>query len=177
MSKRVILSAVVIVIAFTSLNYYTQSHLKSYRFPGESMAPVLEKDDRVFVNLSKYKNQSPVRGDIIVFIYPPNRAQTFAKRVVGLPGDKVQIISGKIHINGQRIESTAFPPDRKYLSRDDWAYGKEDQIVEVPEGMYYVLGDQTDRSSDSRQWGFIPAKDILGKVVMVYWPPLHWKFL
>jgi signal peptidase I len=133
-----------------------------------SMQPTLYAGDMVIVNKLAYRfNNSPHRGDVIVFKYPPDpESIPYIKRVVGLPGDQVHIADGKVYINGQLI-------DEPYLKVStnrggDWT---------VPDKQLFVMGDNRNNSRDSRAWGFVPFENIIGRAELIYLPPQHWAFL
>ncbi len=145
---------------------------QAYKIPTGSMRPTLMENDRVLVNKFIYHFHEPKRSDIIVFRYPGDgKKRDFIKRLVGLPGDEIEIKQGKIYIDGE-----SFPEDsvfRKfyYYNREDWEYGGEDKKILVPENSFFVLGDNSAQSSDSRNWGFVKRKELIGKAFMIYWPP------
>jgi signal peptidase I len=155
-----------------------------YRIPSSSMEPTLHCarpaqgcearfSDRVLANRFIYHFHSPRRGDIVVFNVPAEAkvkcgaGGTFVKRIIGLPGDKVQdrVINGAgyIYIDGQKLDEPYIQPSR----RDN---GPQ-KTWRVPQGEYFMMGDNRASSCDSRSWGFLPRKDIIGKVFMTYWPP------
>lgn len=116
----------------------------------------------------------PKRGDVIVFVYPADRSKDFIKRLIGLPGDVVEIREGRIIINGQLV--TEAPISKLYYyNRGD--YGAAGQPIKVPEGKYFVLGDNSGASHDSRYWGFVDEKDIVGKAQVIFWPILRVRFI
>jgi signal peptidase I len=129
---------------------------------GSSMLPGIESHERIFVNRFVYQIEPIRRGDIIVFRYPLDPAKTFIKRVVGLPGDWVSIRNGRVYINGRRLDEPYVP--RAYLDHESYP------AVHVPPNHYYVLGDHRDDSNDSRVWGTVNRKLIIGKAVFAYWP-------
>jgi signal peptidase I len=131
------------------------------RVDGYSMEPTLKTGEFVFVNRLIYKLGSPSHGDVIVFRYPRDPEQEFIKRVIGLPGDRVQIERGQVMVNGQVLTEP-------YISAPP-AYRLDE--VRVPENQLFVLGDNRNNSSDSHQWGMVPMEDVIGKAVLVYWPP------
>lgn len=167
-----------------------------FRIPSGSLEPTLLMGDFILVNKYDYgvrlpivhkkiiKHGEPQRGDIIVFRWPPNPSIDFIKRVVGLPGDKISYIGKELYINGEKISQEAV------VSRDNTSQQKEfseDLLgvkhdiyidpektsrdftdIEVPEGMYFVMGDNRDDSADSRFWGFVPEENIVGKAVLVW---------
>lgn len=141
-----------------------------YKIPTGSMRPVLMEGDRIFVEKITYRFGEPERGDVVVFKYPLDRKKDFVKRLVAFGGETVEIKKGQIFINGARLETPRVFLERFYYNRSDWAYGKEDQKIEVPPGHLFVLGDNSAASSDSRNWGFVPRKDVVGQAVLIWWP-------
>ncbi len=129
---------------------------------GSSMLPGIESHERIFVNKFIYRIEPIHRGDIIVFRYPRDPAKIFIKRVIGLPGDWVSIRGGHVYINGRRLHEPYVP--RSYADPSNYP------TVHVPPHRYYVLGDHRDDSSDSRVWGTVPRRLIIGKAAFAYWP-------
>ena len=109
----------------------------------------------------------PKRGDVMVFVYPEDRSKDFIKRLIGLPGETVEIRDGKILINGQEVTDPAIA-NTYYYNRGD--YGQEGVPITVPPGHYFMLGDNSGSSHDSRYWGFIDEKDVVGKAEFIFWP-------
>jgi signal peptidase I len=151
-----------------------------YRIPSSSMEPTLHCarpgsgcetrfSDRVLANRFIYHFRSPARGDIIVFKTPPAAAQkcgaggTFVKRLIGLPGETWEERNGYVYINGKRLVE----PYVKGGRRDTGTYPKRT----IPSGRYFFMGDNRVQSCDSREWGPVPRKNIIGEVFFVYWPP------
>ncbi len=128
---------------------------------GTSMEPRLEPQDRLFVNKFVYYLSDIVRGDIVVFWYPRDRSKSFIKRVIGLPGDRVEIRSGTVFVNGQRLSEP-------YLQRRLDVKSHSSEMI--PPQHYFVLGDHRNSSSDSRDWGTVPRQNIFGEAVFRYWP-------
>jgi signal peptidase I len=134
--------------------------------PSGSMEPTLEVNDRLVVEKVSYHFNPPERGDIVVFwppegLTPPGqRRDAFIKRVIGLPGDVVEVRDGQVYINNEALAEDYIkaPPD--------YQWGPE----EVPEGAYLVLGDNRNSSYDSHAWGFLPGDNIIGKAVVRFWP-------
>ena len=153
--RDVLLTSLLAFIAF--LVFYQPVQVE-----GTSMLPLLKNHERIVVNKIAYHVESIQRGDIIVFRYPLDPAQSFIKRVIGLPGDWVGIRDGKVYVNGRRLTEPYVLP--AYL--DDETYAP----VHVAPGHYYVLGDHRDFSNDSREWGTVARKYIYGKAVFAYWP-------
>lgn len=132
------------------------------------MYPNFHDREYVLTNLITLRFGQPVRGDVIVFKAPPDPDKDFIKRVIGLPGDSVMVKDGQVSVNGQLYDESS------YLSPDVKTYGgaflKDGESVVVPSGEYFVMGDNRPYSSDSREWGFVPAGNIIGKSFLVYWP-------
>src|SRR5579872_950353 len=129
---------------------------------GTSMAPLLSDQERIFINKFVYHFEPIERGDVVVFWYPLDRSKSFIKRVVGLPGDEVEIRRGHVYINGRNLEEPYVPA--QYV--DTAAYGP----VQVPRDEYFVMGDHRISSNDSRIFGPVPEGFIYGKAVFAYWP-------
>jgi signal peptidase I len=129
---------------------------------GTSMAPLLSDQERIFINKFAYRLGSIARGDVVVFWYPLDPAKSFIKRVVGLPGDLVEIRKGQVLINGRVLKEPYLPQD--YM--DYSAYGP----LRVQPGEYFVLGDHRTSSNDSRMFGTVSGRYIYGKAVFAYWP-------
>lgn len=136
------------------------------RVDGRSMEPTLNSGQFVLVNKLAYRFGSPQYGDIIVFHYPRNPDQEYIKRVIGLPGDLVEIKAGKISVNGQLIEEPYILNEPSYQDR-----------VRVPVNALFVLGDNRNNSSDSHTWGAVPVESVVGKAFLIYWPPQDWGIL
>ena len=128
---------------------------------GTSMAPRLADQERIFVNKLSYRFANVERGDIVVFWYPRNPAKSFIKRVIGVPGETVEIKRGVVFVDGRRLEEPYLRSE--YLDHDY-------HTTRVPEAQYFVLGDRRNSSNDSRNWGCVPRRNIFGKAVFRYWP-------
>jgi signal peptidase I len=150
--------------------------LGPYKIPTGSMRPTFLEEDRIFVDKISYRFHEPVRGDIIVFRYPLDRKKDFVKRLAGLPGDELEIRDGKLVVNGKPIDQAPFA-GHYYYNREDWEFGKQGQVIKVPAGMYFALGDNSAQSSDSRNWGFVPKSDLVGKAFCIWWPPQRIKLV
>ncbi|MDE3156224.1 MAG: signal peptidase I [Acidobacteriota bacterium] len=132
------------------------------RVEGQSMAPTLENQDRLIINKLAYRLSDPQRGDIVMLYYPLDPDKAFVKRVIAEEGDTVRITDGVVYVNDVRLPDRYVLP--AYRSHDDWG----PQVI--PEGYYFVLGDHRDDSSDSRQWGMVPKRYIVGRVQVRWWP-------
>lgn len=149
-----------------------------YKIPTGSMIPTLLVGDKIFVDKISYRFEPPKRGDIVVFKYPLDPKKDFVKRLVGLPGERIEIRGGVALVNGQPMTDPPFSKNYYYnVDRDDWKYGHTGQVFEVPAHYYFVLGDNSANSSDSRNWGFVPQHNVLGKAKLIWWPPNRVKVL
>ena len=129
---------------------------------GTSMMPRLENHERIFINKFVYRFEPIHRGDIVVFWYPLDPSKSYIKRVIGRPGDRIEIDRGQVVVNGAPLKETYVPPEY----RDQQSM----MMRIVPPDEYFVLGDHRSSSNDSRAWGMVPRYDIYGKAVFVYWP-------
>ena len=132
------------------------------RVEGMSMAPTLEDQDRLIVNKFAYRVGEPHRGDIVMLYYPVDPDKSFVKRVIAEEYDTVRIVDGNVFVNEAPMKDDFVPEE--YRAHDDWG----PQVI--PEGYYFVLGDHRNNSSDSRHWGFVPKRYIIGKVQIRWWP-------
>ncbi len=168
---------IALVLAFLIRTFVVQA----FKIPSGSMEPTLEIGDHILVNkfiygvkipftsIRLFPLEKPKRGDVVVFIYPLDPSKDFIKRVVAVEGDTVQIVNKKLLINGTEV------PDPYAVYKDDTIFPGEVQKrdnfgpVTVPKGCLFVLGDNRDRSLDSRFWGFVPIEDLRGKAFIIYW--------
>jgi len=141
--------------------------IEPFYIPSASMAPTLKQLDRILVSKIAYLFHKPKRWEVMVFRDPQDHGRNFIKRVVGLPGESLLIIDGEVYINGHRAPKPSGRDSLVYTSRGTWGTREP---VEIPAGCYFVLGDNSGSSSDSRTWKFVPAGDIIGKAVTVIWP-------
>ncbi len=129
---------------------------------GQSMEPNFEKGDYLIVDELSFRLREPKRGEVIVFKYPLNPRQRYIKRIIGLPGEKVTIEEGVVKINGEVLDEKEYLPP----------YIKTDGVLELKlgENEYFVLGDNRPASHDSRRWGPLPRKFIIGRAFLRLWP-------
>lgn len=132
------------------------------RVEGTSMLPMLEDQDRLFINKIAYRMGDIQRGDVVVFEYPRDHSKSYIKRVIALPGDKLRIEDGRVFVNGKRL-SEPYVPSR---FTDDRSQAE----MVLPANEYFVMGDHRSISSDSREFGPVDRGLIYGKAVFVYWP-------
>jgi signal peptidase I len=142
--------------------------IQAFKIPSGSMRPTLMEGDKLFVNKYIYRFKQPKRGDIIVFKYPEDPKKDFIKRLVAWGGEQVEIRDGKIYVDGKVLDSPKNFGRFYYYNHDP--YGAPREVIKVPEDSYYVLGDNSANSTDSRFWGFVPKKNVLGKAVLRWWP-------
>lgn len=148
----IILIALVVAVAVNKLV------IQSMMVMSGSMEPTLHIGEKILINRLAYKNQAPVRGEIIEFLVPSG--QDFTKRVIGVAGDKVEVRQGLVYINDQ-------PIDEPYIAEPaNYSYGP----VTVPEGDLFVLGDNRNQSDDSHSWGCLETNKVVGQVIAVYMP-------
>jgi signal peptidase I len=150
--------SVAVLFCFFLITFVAQA----FRVQGTSMLPLLEDGERIIVNKFVYRFQPIDRGDVVVFWYPKDPSVSFIKRVVGVPGDVVELRSGLLYVNSRRVQE-------QYL-RPQFNDGETHSPVEVSKGYYYVLGDHRNSSNDSRNWGEVPEKYIYGKAFFRFWP-------
>ena len=129
---------------------------------GTSMMPSLIDQERIFINKFVYRFGSIERGDMVVFWFPRDPTKSYIKRVIGLPGDIIEVDNGNVLVNNQRLDESYVTDE--YRDRSSMAPFK------VQPDEYFVLGDHRSSSNDSRSWGSVPRKYIYGKAVFVYWP-------
>jgi signal peptidase I len=150
---------VLAIILFLGINLVSARILVD----GASMEPTLETGERVIVNRLSYRFGNPQIGDIIVFHFPRDPSEEYIKRIIGLPGDSVQVKNGSVYVNGQLLNEGYIDVKTNYTGT--W---------QVPEGQLFVLGDNRNNSSDSHDWGTVPMDYVVGKAILVYWPPTDW---
>lgn len=169
--------AVALVLALFIRSFVVQA----FKIPSGSMLPTLQIGDHILVNKFLYGVRLPVldtvvvplstphRGDVVVFVYPVDPSKDFIKRVVGLPGDVVEIRDKRVYINGDRWDD----PHAYFADGQAHGHGGAPRDtygpITVPAQHLFVMGDNRDRSYDSRFWGFVDFKDVKGKAFMIYW--------
>lgn len=142
--------------------------VQAFKIPSGSMRPTLLEGDKIFVNKYTYRFNPPQRGDIIVFKFPGDMKKDFIKRLVAFDGEEVEIRSGKIFVGGKALEDQESFGKFYYYNHDP--FGGPNEKIHVPADSYYVLGDNSANSTDSRFWGFVPKKNMIGKAIFRWWP-------
>ena len=151
-------------LCYAGLFFYflTTYGYQSFQVEGVSMMPLLHDGERIFVNRYIYHFESIERGDVVVFWYPPAPVKTLVKRVIAVPGDVVSIREGLLYLNQAEVAEPYIPAE--YRSSDNLP------AVTVPPGYYFVLGDHRKNSDDSRRFGLVPQRYVLGRVALRFWP-------
>ena len=148
---------------------------RPFEVNGESMYPNFSDREYVLTNLIALRFGNPKLGDVVVFKAPPDPEKDYIKRVIGVAGDSVMIKEGNVYLNNQLLDENA------YLKSDIKTYAgaflKEGVVVTVPQGEYFVMGDNRSFSSDSREWGFVKQDELIGESFFVYWPVSDIKFI
>jgi signal peptidase I len=160
---------VIIVVSAVSQSAtlaFRDNVLKAYTIPSRSMQPTLEPGDYVISNQVFYRYNNPKRGDLIIFKYPRNEKIEFIKRLVGCPGDTIDVIDNAVYINGKKSEEPYAINEPPTLKKNEPL--KTFGPFIVPENEYFVLGDNRNNSEDSRVWGTVKRDNIEGKVIFIY---------
>jgi len=164
--KRFALDVLETIILAVVLYFGINAISARVRVDGLSMNPTLQHGEYVLVNRLAYKTGEPQRGDIIVFSFPLDQKQDLIKRVIGLPGETISIRNNQVLVNGVRLEEPYIAQSPIYTG--EWT---------IPEGQLFVLGDNRNDSKDSHQWNYLPMENIIGKALLIYWPPPEWKLI
>jgi len=142
--------------------------MQAFKIPTGSMRPTLIEGDRILVSKFIYRFREPEPGEVIVFKYPEDPKRDFIKRLIATEGQKVQIMGGKVHVDGKPLEIGDTFDQFYYYNQG--LFGRERNGVIVPEDSFFVLGDNSASSRDSRYWGFVPRRYLVGKAFFLYWP-------
>jgi signal peptidase I len=164
LAREIIETIVLTVVIFVAIRYSVQT----FRVDGSSMQPGLNSDEYVLVNKLAYLFSGPARGDVIVFHWPVDPTQDFIKRVIGLPGDTINVTPNQIIVNGITLNEKA------YISAP---VNATPRVFKLPANEYFVMGDNRPYSSDSRSWGTVPRDYIIGKATVVFWPLGNWEVI
>jgi len=154
--------------------------IQAFKIPTGSMRPTLMEGDRILVSKFRYGPKVPLthyrlpgfteprRGDVVVFIYPEDPTKDFIKRLIAVGGETVEIKGGRIYVNGRLLDN---PPFTKIYYYNRGTYSEAGHKIKVPENHYFVLGDNSASSRDSRYWGFVSQDLVVGRAELIYWPP------
>ena len=164
--KRFVLDILETIVLAVVLYFGINAVSARVRVDGFSMNPTLQDGEYILVNKLAYKLGKPTRGDIVVFMFPMNPQEDLIKRVIGLPGESVTVHAGVVSING-------VPIDEPYINAAPFYDGE----WQIPEGQLFVLGDNRNDSRDSHQWGLLPIENVIGRAVLIYWPPEQWQVI
>lgn len=164
--KRFLLDILETLVLAVVLYFGINAVSARVRVDGFSMKPTLQDGEYILISKLSYAWSQPVRGDIVVFVFPVNPEEDLIKRIIGLPGDTVTIQDGVLSINGAAV-------NEPYISAPP-AYNGSWQ---VSEGELFVLGDNRNDSRDSHQWGLLPIENVIGRAVLIYWPPEEWQVI
>ena len=164
--KRFVLDILETLILAVVLYFGINAVSARVRVDGFSMRPTLQDGEYILVNKLAYKTGEPTRGDIIVFVFPVNPEEDLIKRVIGLPGETVSVHNGIVSVDGVPLTEPYIASPPAYDG--DWV---------IPEGQLFVLGDNRNDSRDSHQWRFLPIENVIGKAVLIYWPPEEWQVI
>lgn len=187
--KEIISWIKTIVLAFVIALFLNHFIIVNANVPTGSMLHTIEIGDRLIGNRLAYKSKDPQRGDIVMFQFPLDESQIYIKRLIGLPGEHIEISDGKIYINGNET-----PLQEDYLW-EEWIEMSDGIVYDIPEGYYFMMGDNRNNSLDSRYWAryavtygladteeeavelnycFVSEDQIVGKAIFRYWPSLKW---
>lgn len=164
--KRFLLDVLETLVLAVVLYFGINAVSARVRVDGFSMRPTLQDGEYILINKLAYKLGEPMRGDIVVFVFPVNPEEDLIKRIIGLPGDTITVQDGVLSINGVVV-------NEPYISAPP-AY---DGTWQVSEGELFVLGDNRNDSRDSHQWGLLPVENVIGRAVLIYWPPEEWRII
>lgn len=164
--KRFVLDILETLVLAVVLYFGINAVSARVRVDGFSMRPTLQDGEYILVNKLAYQFSEPVRGDIVVFVFPINPEEDLIKRIIGIPGDTIMIQDGVLTVNGVVVEEPYINAPPAY--NGTW---------QVPEGELFVLGDNRNDSRDSHQWGLLPVGNVIGRAVLIYWPPEEWQVI
>jgi signal peptidase I len=164
--REIAITLVLAIVIFFTLQVTVQSFI----IVGASMQPNFHEGERLLINKAVYKFRQPERGEVIIFHPPTNQQADYIKRIIGLPGESVEIREGKVYIHKEdgSVEQLVEPYITELAMRDF----KGD---EIPQNKYFVLGDNRNNSNDSRSFGPVSREEIIGKAWLSIWPPGEWR--
>lgn len=157
-----------IVIALAIFVVVYRFLFQPHQVKGNSMFDNFHDGEYLLTDKVTYRFRPPRRDEVIVFKAPQNEDYDYIKRIIALPGDRIEIKQGQIYVNGTLLNESAYLDER--ITTHAGLYAKEGQTLTVPAGEYFVMGDNRNNSSDSREWGPVPAANIVGRAWLRYWP-------
>lgn len=157
-----------IVIALAIFVIMYRFLFQPHQVKGNSMFDNFYDGEYLLTDKISYRFKEPGHGDVVVFKAPQNEDYDYIKRVIGLPGDQVQVENGRILLNNQLLDESGYLSS-SVITRAGY-YAKEGMTVTVPEASYFVMGDNRNNSSDSRDWGMVPSGNLVGRAWLRYWP-------
>jgi len=159
-AREIVETIILTLLVFLVLRFAVQN----YRVDGQSMEPSLHDQEYILVDKAAYLFHPPERGDIIVFEYPFDPQVDYIKRIIAIPGDTISVVGETVAVDGVNL-------NEPYINKDDLfnPFGPIKNLV-VKSGEYFVMGDNRGNSPDSREWGFVPRQNIIGKAALTYWP-------
>ncbi len=169
-----------IIVAAALAIFLRTFFFQIYKIPTTSMVPTLMPQDKIFVSKLVYGPKipftsmrikgvrKPERYEVVVFVPPHDRKKSYVKRIVGMPGDTLQIKEGNLYINGEIVSDGRVARNYYYNQGE---HANDGEPIVVPQGKYFFLGDNSISSLDSRFWGFVDEEDIVGKAIFIWWPP------
>lgn len=138
-----------------------------HQVDGQSMVPNFQNGEYILTDKISYRIHAPNRGDVVVFHSPQDEKVDFIKRIIGIPGDIIQVKGGYAYLNGVKLEETYINNPGEVTPGK---YSTENLVIDVPPGQYFVMGDNRLHSSDSREWGLVTSNEIVGRAFFRYWP-------
>jgi len=150
-------------------SYYKTNYVQAFSIPSASMDPTLARGDFVLTDKSAYRSVGPRRGDIIVFKYPLDERRDFIKRVIGVPGDRIEFRGRQVLVNGHVLDEPYVKPAQETSPAARCLYVFGCDPTYVPVDSYFVMGDNRDSSQDSRHWGFVRRAKVVGRAFAIYW--------
>lgn len=170
--ETIVIAAAIFVVVYLFL-------VQPHQIRGVSMVPAFHDLEYILTDKISYRFSSPQRGDVVVFQAPKDHELDFIKRVIGLPGEKLKIQNGSVYIynsqNPDGIKLNEPYASDPYTSPGDFA--KDGETISIPKDEFFVMGDNRPRSSDSRVWGLVSRKEVVGRAWLRYWPLNKFKFI
>lgn len=170
-----VLETVVIALSIFIIIYLLA--FQPHEVNGQSMDGIdnFNNGQLILTDKLTYRFRDPERGEVIVFKYPLNKSYDYIKRIIGLPGESIMLLDNRIYIYNDEFPEGIILDESSFIGKNIITHGRafleEGQKIKIPEDSYFVMGDNRPESSDSRTWGFVPKKNIIGRSYFRYWPP------